>query len=40
MQNGTGPYARAKGTGTYTFDTKISGNKFTLLKLTLNGSLN
>ena len=39
VQKGEGTYAGATGKGTYVFDTKIVQNRFTLMKMTLNGSI-
>ena len=39
VKNGTGSYAGAPGKGTYTFDTKIVAGSFSVMKITLNGSI-
>ena len=39
VQKGQGAYAGATGKGTYVFDTRIVQNRFTLMKMTLDGSI-
>jgi hypothetical protein len=39
VSGGTGIYAGASGKGTYVFDTKTAGTRFTVLKLALKGTI-
>ena len=39
VSGGTGIYAGASGKGTYVFDTKLVGSRFTVMKLVVKGSI-